>query len=88
METELVKSDVPDDGSLEFRAGSKIGHEMEQPREKEVLGRRWRSICAHCGDSGLSLSGREQPDTNLVGGFVTEAWAAAHCGTARVCRCS
>ena len=33
METEIVSGDVPEDGSLEFRAGSKIGHEMKQPRE-------------------------------------------------------
>ena len=25
----VSRGDVPDDGSLEFRAGSKIGHEMK-----------------------------------------------------------
>ena len=33
METDAVCGDVPDDGSLELRAGSKVGHEMKQPRE-------------------------------------------------------
>ena len=73
METEIVCGDVPDDGSLECCAGSKIGHEMNQPREvehdhkKEVLGRRWKSICAHCEDSGLMVSGRTRCRKSVTG---------------------